>query len=249
MHQPIALVTGAGRGIGAATAELLAAQGDFVIVNYVKDDKSANDVVKKIQAKGGNAVAIQADVSMEAQVMSLFQHIDTLPGQLKKLVNNAGILFAQSPVVELTADRINQVLSTNVTSYFLCCKEAIKRMSTNFGGSGGAIVNVSSAASRLGAPNEYVDYAASKGAIDTLTKGLSLEVAAQNIRVNGVRPGLIYTDIHRDGGEPDRVDRLASSLPMQRGGQPIEVAQAITWLLSDNASYITGSHLELAGGR
>ena len=249
MHQPIALVTGAGRGIGAATAELLAAQGDFVIVNYVKDDKSANDVVKKIQAKGGNAVAIQADVSIEAQVMSLFQHIDALPGQLKKLVNNAGILFAQSPVVELTADRINQVLSTNVTSYFLCCKEAIKRMSTNFGGSGGAIVNVSSAASRLGAPNEYVDYAASKGAIDTLTKGLSLEVAAQNIRVNGVRPGLIYTDIHRDGGEPDRVDRLASSLPMQRGGQPIEVAQAITWLLSDNASYITGSHLELAGGR
>ncbi|GHG02614.1 SDR family oxidoreductase [Thalassotalea marina] len=249
MHHPIALVTGAGRGIGAATAELLAAQGDFVIVNYVKDDKSANDVVKKIQAKGGNAVAIQADVSIEAQVMSLFQHIDALPGQLKKLVNNAGILFAQSPVVELTADRINQVLSTNVTSYFLCCKEAIKRMSTNFGGSGGAIVNVSSAASRLGAPNEYVDYAASKGAIDTLTKGLSLEVAAQNIRVNGVRPGLIYTDIHRDGGEPDRVDRLASSLPMQRGGQPIEVAQAITWLLSDNASYITGSHLELAGGR
>lgn len=249
MHQPIALVTGAGRGIGAATAELLAAQGDFVIVNYVKDDKSANDVVKKIQAKGGNAVAIQADVSIEAQVMSLFQQIDTLPGQLKKLVNNAGILFTQSPVVELTADRINQVLSTNVTSYFLCCKEAIKRMSTNFGGSGGAIVNVSSAASRLGAPNEYVDYAASKGAIDTLTKGLSLEVAAQNIRVNGVRPGLIYTDIHRDGGEPDRVDRLASSLPMQRGGQPIEVAQAITWLLSDNASYITGSHLELAGGR
>lgn len=249
MTQSIALVTGASRGIGAATAELLAAEGDLVIVNYVKNESSAAAVVNKITAKGGKAIAIQADVSDESQVISLFQQIDALSGELTKLVNNVGILFTQSPTVELTADRINQVLTTNVTSYFLCSKEAVKRMSTKFGGKGGTIVNVSSAAARLGAPNEYVDYAASKGAVDTLTQGLSLEVASQGIRVNGVRPGLIYTDIHRDGGEPNRVDRLAANLPMQRGGQPLEVAQAIVWLLSDKASYVTGSHIDLAGGR
>lgn len=249
MSQSIALITGASRGIGAATAELLAAGGDMVIVNYVKNKESAETIVKKIQSNGGHALAIQADVSDETQVSALFQQIDALPGEFNKLVNNAGVLFTQSPVVELTAERINKILTTNVTSYFLCCKEAVKRMSTLYGGAGGAIVNVSSAASRLGAPNEYVDYAASKGAIDTLTQGLSLEVAAQGIRVNGVRPGLIYTDIHKDGGEPGRVDRLASSLPLKRGGQPLEVAQAITWLLSKKASYVTGSHLDLAGGR
>ena len=168
---------------------------------------------------------------------------------LTALVNNAGILFTQCTVESLSAERINRVLATNVTGYFLCCREAVKRMAHRHGGKGGAIVNVSSAASRLGAPGEYVDYAASKGAVDTLTTGLALEVAAQGIRVNGVRPGLIYTEMHASGGEPGRVDRVKGSLPMRRGGQPEEVAQAIAWLLSDKASYVTGSFLELAGGK
>ncbi|EPP1402444.1 SDR family oxidoreductase [Klebsiella oxytoca] len=245
----IALVTGGSRGIGKATALLLAQEGYTVVVNYHQNSAAATDVVNEIRACGGNAVALRADVSDEAQVMEMFVAIDRLGEPLSALVNNAGILFTQGTIESLCAERINRVLATNVTGYFLCCREAVKRMSHKHGGKGGAIVNVSSAASRLGAPGEYVDYAASKGAVDSLTTGLSLEVAAQGIRVNGVRPGLIYTDMHASGGEPGRVDRVKSMLPMQRGGQPEEVAQAIVWLLSDKASYVTGSFLELAGGR
>lgn len=245
----VALISGASRGIGRATALLLAQEGYTVAVNYHHNVSAATEVVNDIIARGGKAIALRADISDEAQVMAMFAGIDRLGGPLSALVNNAGILFTQSSVEDLTAERINRVLSTNVTGYFLCCREAVKRMSHKHGGKGGAIVNVSSAASRLGAPFEYVDYAASKGAVDTLTTGLALEVAAQGIRVNGVRPGLIYTEMHASGGEPGRVDRVKSMLPMQRGGQPEEVAQAIAWLLSDKASYVTGSFLELAGGK
>lgn len=245
----VALITGASRGIGRATALLLAAQGYKVVVNYHKNAQAAQEVVKAIRAKGGEALAVQADIADEAQVMAMFAQIDALNQPLGALVNNAGILFTQCRVEELTAERINNVLMTNVTGYFLCCREAVKRMAHHHGGKGGAIVNVSSAASRLGAPGEYVDYAASKGAVDTLTTGLALEVAGQGIRVNCVRPGLIYTEMHACGGEPGRVDRVKSSLPMQRGGQPEEVAEAIAWLLSEKASYVTGSFIELAGGK
>ncbi|MCC3703871.1 SDR family oxidoreductase [Rouxiella badensis] len=249
MSKNIALVTGGSRGIGRATALLLAERGYQVAVNYVNDAKAAQQVVDEIKANGGKALAIQADVADENQVVAMFRKIADEMGPLTALVNNAGILFQQSTIENLSAERINRVLSTNVTGYFLCCREAVKVMSTRHGGQGGAIVNVSSAASRLGAPNEYIDYAASKGAVDTLTTGLSLEVAAQGIRVNGVRPGLIYTEMHASGGEPGRVDRLKANLPMQRGGQPDEVAQGIVWLLSDAASYVTGSFIELSGGR
>ncbi|AMO47268.1 Hypothetical protein AKI40_0845 [Enterobacter sp. FY-07] len=245
----IALVTGASRGIGRATALLLAQEGYNVAVNYQHNAQAADEVVAHIIAQGGNAFAVQADVSDEAQVDALFTRIDHEAEPLVALVNNAGILFRQSRLEHLTAERINQVLSTNVTGYFLCCREAVKRMSWQYGGPGGAIVNVSSAAARTGSPGEYVDYAASKGAVDTLTIGLALEVAACGIRVNCVRPGFIYTDMHASGGEPGRVDRVSSVIPMQRGGQPEEVAQGIAWLLSDKASYVTGSFLDLAGGR
>lgn len=245
----IALISGASRGIGRATALLLAEEGYTVAVNYHHNIKAATEVVNTIVESGGKATALRAVISDEAQVMAMFEAIDRMGEPLAALVNNAGILFTQCTVESLSAERINRVLATNVTGYFLCCREAVKRMSHRHGGKGGAIVNVSSAASRLGAPGEYVDYAASKGAVDTLTTGLALEVAAQGIRVNGVRPGLIYTEMHASGGEPGRVDRVKNSLPMQRGGQPEEVAQAIAWLLSDKASYVTGSFLELAGGK
>ncbi len=245
----IALVTGASRGIGRATALELAREGYSVAVNYHHNVEAATEVVNTILAAGGRAFAVQADIRDEAQVLAMFTRIDSENEPLTALVNNAGILFTQSTVENLTAERINRVLATNVTGYFLCCREAVKRMSHRHGGKGGAIVNVSSAAARLGSPGEYVDYAASKGAVDTLTTGLSLEVAAQGIRVNGVRPGFIYTEMHADGGEPGRVDRVKSALPMQRGGQPEEVAQAIVWLLSEKASYVTGSFIEMAGGK
>jgi NAD(P)-dependent dehydrogenase (short-subunit alcohol dehydrogenase family) len=245
----IALISGASRGIGRATALLLAQEGYTVAVNYHHNINAATEVVNTIAEAGGKATALRADISDESQVMAMFEAIDRMGEPLAALVNNAGILFTQCTVESLSAERINRVLATNVTGYFLCCREAVKRMSHQHGGTGGAIVNVSSAASRLGAPGEYVDYAASKGAVDTLTTGLALEVAAQGIRVNGVRPGLIYTEMHASGGEPGRVDRVKHSLPMQRGGQPEEVAQAIAWLLSDKASYVTGSFLELAGGK
>lgn len=245
----LALVTGASRGIGRATALQLALEGYTVAVNYHQNAQAADAVVNAIQAAGGKAFAVQADIGDEQQVEAMFNLLDKRPEPLTALVNNAGILFTQSRVEALSAERINRVLTTNVTGYFLCCREAVKRMAVPHGGAGGAIVNVSSAASRLGAPFEYVDYAASKGAVDTLTTGLALEVAAQGIRVNCVRPGLIYTEMHASGGEPGRVDRVKSMLPMQRGGQPEEVAQAIVWLLSKKASYVTGSFIELAGGK
>ncbi|KFC78350.1 SDR family oxidoreductase [Buttiauxella agrestis] len=245
----VALVTGGSRGIGRATAILLAQSGYKVVVNYLQNKQAADEVVSIIRAHSGEAIAIKADIADELQVMAMFVEIDNAFGPVTALVNNAGILFQQSTVEELTAERINRVMATNVTGYFLCCREAVKRMALRHGGNGGAIVNVSSAASRLGAPGEYVDYAASKGAVDSLTIGLSLEVAAQGIRVNGVRPGLIYTDIHASGGEAGRVDRVKDLLPMKRGGQPEEVAEAIVWLLSEKASYVTGSFLDLAGGK
>ena len=245
----IALITGASRGIGAATAKLLAQQGYDICINYHSDAQAAQQVVDTVIAQGQKAIAVQADISQESDVLRLFEQTDQQLGTLTALVNNAGILKPQSRVADLTAERINQLLTTNVTGYFLCCREAVKRMSTKQSGQGGAIVNVSSVAARTGSPNEYVDYAATKGAIDTLTTGLSLEVADEGIRVNGVRPGFIYTDMHADGGEPGRVDRLSPAIPMKRGGHPEEVAQAIAWLLSDAASYTTGSFIDLAGGK
>lgn len=240
----IVLITGGSRGIGAATAKLLAKQGFSVCINYISNEKAANHVVTEIKKDGGIAIAVQADVSDEQQVSKLFKTIDESLGQLTHLVNNAGILLPQMKVTEMSAMRINKILTTNVTSYFLCAKEAIKRMTD-----GGAIVNVSSAASRLGAPNEYVDYAASKGAVDTLTTGLSLEVASQKIRVNGVRPGFIHTDMHADGGEENRIARVTPLIPLERGGTPEEVAEAIAFLLSEQASYITGTFIDIAGGK
>lgn len=245
----IALVTGGSRGIGKATSLLLAQHGYQVVVNYLRNKQAADEVVNTIIAQGGKALALRADIADELQVMAMFAEIDNAFGPLTALVNNAGILFQQSTIENLTAERINRVLTTNVTGYFLCCREAVKRMAWRHGGEGGAIVNVSSAASRLGAAGEYVDYAASKGAVDTLTTGLAVEVAAQGIRVNGVRPGFIYTEMHASGGEAGRVDRVKTALPMQRGGQPEEIAEAILWLLSEKASYVTGTFIDAAGGK
>ena len=245
----LVLVTGGSRGIGAATARQLAQLGYMVIVNYLRNHAAATQLVHDITNQGGQAFALQADVSVEADVLRLFASIDQQFGRLDALVNNAGILLPQGRVEEVTAERINRLFTSNVTSCFLCCREAVKRMSVKHGGSGGAIVNVSSAASRLGSPNEYVDYAATKGAIDTLTRGLSLEVADEGIRVNCVRPGFIDTEMHADGGEPDRIDRVKANIPLKRGGEASEVAAAIVFLLSDAASYITGSFLDVAGGR
>ncbi|MEM7129131.1 MAG: SDR family oxidoreductase [Chloroflexota bacterium] len=245
----VIIITGASRGIGAATALQAAQQGYAVCVNYVRNQDAANRLVAKINDMGGKAISVQADVAVEADILRLFETVDNELGPLTALVNNAGILETQMRVEEMTAKRLNRIFTTNITGSFLCTREAIKRMSTKHGGSGGAIVNVSSAASRLGSAGEYVDYAASKGAIDTMTTGLSVEVAAEGIRVNCVRPGFIYTDIHTDGGEPGRVDRVKEFVPMKRGGQPEEVAAAIMWLLSDDASYATGTFIDLAGGR
>lgn len=243
------LITGAGRGIGAATALLAAERGYQVCVNYLKNKDAAMEVVNKIHNQGGKAIACQADVAVEQEVSRLFKQVDEELGTLDALVNNAGILSTQARADELTAERLRYIFNANVISSFLCAKEAIKRMSVKYGGTGGGIVNVSSIAARTGSPNEYIDYAASKGAIDTFTLGLAKEVAGENIRVNAVRPGFIYTDIHADGGEPDRVDRIKDSLPMKRGGQPEEVARAILWLLSDESSFSTGTFIDITGGR
>jgi NAD(P)-dependent dehydrogenase (short-subunit alcohol dehydrogenase family) len=245
----VLIVTGGSRGIGAATATLGARRGYAVCVNYHRERAAADRVVSDIAAAGGQAIAVQADVAAEADVIRLFETVDRELGRVTALVNNAGILETQCRVEALTAERLNRILATNVTGSFLCAREAIRRMSTQSGGSGGAIVNVSSIAARTGAPGEYVDYAASKGAIDSFTLGLAQEVAAEGIRVNCVRPGFIYTDIHAAGGEPGRVDRVKQFVPMKRGGQPAEVAQAILWLLSNESSYTTGSFLEITGGR
>ncbi|MBU2897348.1 SDR family oxidoreductase [Vibrio hepatarius] len=247
-HSKVAIITGGGRGIGAATAKLFSHHGYAVCINYKSNSDAANTLAKEINANGGHCIAVQADVSQEFEVSRLFEVVDKELGSLAVLVNNAGMLHRQMRLDEMNAERINTILVNNVTSYFLCCREAVKRMSTYHGGSGGVIVNVSSTAARTGSPNEYIDYAASKGAIDTLTKGLSLEVAKEKIRVNCVRPGLIHTQMHADGGEPQRIDRLKGNIPMQRGGLPEEVAEAIYWLACEKSSFSTGNYLDLAGG-
>lgn len=245
----VLLVTGASRGIGAAVARLAGRRGYRVCVNFLASEKAADEVVADIRRDGGEAIAVQADVSLADDVERLFSTVDDRLGPLTALVNNAGVLFRQGRVDQIDADRLHRVLATNVVGYFLCCRQAVLRMSTAHGGTGGAIVNVSSAASRLGSPGEYVDYAASKGAVDSLTRGLAVEMAGEEIRVNGVRPGFINTGIHASGGDPGRVARMQHTLPMKRGGQPEEVAEAVPWLLSPEASYVTGSFIDLAGGK
>ena len=245
----VLLVTGASRGIGAATAVLAAAQGFSVAVNYTAQAPAADEVVRRIRAAGGEAIAVQADVAQEEQVLAMFETIDAKLGRLTALVNNAGVVDVAARVDEMSVARLKRMFDINVLGSFICAREAIYRMSTRHGGMGGAIVNVSSAASRLGSPGQYVDYAAAKGAIDVFTTGLAKEVAAEGIRVNAVRPGLIETDIHASGGIPDRVKQLEHLVPMQRGGSADEVAQAICWLLSPGASYTTMSLLDVSGGR
>jgi NAD(P)-dependent dehydrogenase (short-subunit alcohol dehydrogenase family) len=243
------LITGASRGIGAACALLAAGRGYQVGINYRSDAEAAAQVVRAIDEAGGSAFAVQADVSQEDEVLRMFAEVDARCGRLDALVNNAGILARQMRVEQMDAARIGRVLATNVTGSFLCAREAVLRMSTRRGGSGGAIVNVSSRAGVLGAAGEYVDYAASKAALDVLTIGLAKETANEGIRVNGVRPGLIDTEMHASGGEPGRIERLKSSVPMGRGGAADEVARAVLWLLSDEASYTTGSFIDVSGGR
>ena len=249
MNTRVTLVTGAGRGIGAATARLLAAQGHAVVVNYARDAAAAARLVECIVHAGGRAMAVQADVSLEADVLRLFEAVDEELGTLTGLVNNAGVVDVAARVDAMSVARIERIFAVNVLGSFLCAREAVKRMSSAHGGAGGAIVNVSSAAARLGSPGQYVDYAAAKAAIDTFSVGLAKEVAAEGIRVNAVRPGLIDTDIHASGGDAGRAARLAPQVPLQRVGSADEVAQAIVWLLSDAASYCTGAILDVSGGR
>jgi NAD(P)-dependent dehydrogenase (short-subunit alcohol dehydrogenase family) len=245
----VVLVTGASRGIGASTARLAAAAGDAVAVNFAKDAGAAAEVVEECVGRGARAFAHRADVADEAAVVEMFDEVERRFGPVDVLVNNAGVLQQQMRFDEMTVERWRAVFDVNVIGAFICAREAVRRMSTRFGGSGGSIVNVSSAASYIGSPGEYVDYAASKGAIDTMTIGLGKEVAADGIRVNAVRPGLISTDIHASGGEPGRVERLASSVPLRRGGGSDEVARVILWLASDEASYVTATTINVSGGR
>jgi NAD(P)-dependent dehydrogenase (short-subunit alcohol dehydrogenase family) len=246
---PVIVVTGGSRGIGAATALMASRRGYAVCVNYASNASAAEGVVERIVATGGRALAVQADVASELDVIRLFENVDRELGRITALVNNAGILGLHSRVDQMDAARLTRVLATNVTGSFMCAREAIRRMSTRHGGNGGAIVNVSSMGARLGSPGEYVDYAASKGAIDTFTIGLARELATEGIRVNAVRPGIIATDIHASGGMPDRVERMKDFVPMKRGGTPDEVAESILWLLSDAAAYVTGAVLDVSGGR
>ena len=243
------LITGGGRGIGAATARLAAEQGYAVCVNYKQNREAAERVVKEVEHAGRRAIVVAGDVAVEADVMRVFETCDKALGTLDALVNNAGILETQMRVESMDAARLHRVFATNVIGSFLCAREAVRRMSTARSGKGGAIVNVSSGASRLGSPGEYVDYAATKGAIDTMTIGLAREVAEEGIRVNAVRAGFIYTEIHASGGEPNRVERVKALVPMKRGGTADEVARAILWLLSDEASYTTGSFIDVTGGK
>lgn len=245
----VLLITGGGRGIGAATALLAARRGYAVAVNYASNSLAADEVVRAIRAGGGTAMAVQADVGDEAQVMAMFEKVDAKLGRLTALVNSAGIVDVTARVDEMSVARLERMFRVNVIGSFLCAREAVRRMSTRHGGTGGAIVNVSSAASRLGSPGQYVDYAASKGAIDTFTLGLAKEVAGEGIRVNAVRPGVIDTDIHASGGLPDRAAALGPQIPMRRAGTADEIAGAIVWLLSAEASYTTMALLDISGGR
>lgn len=249
VQRKVLLITGGGRGIGAATARLAALQGWTVAVNYTANSLAADEVVRQIRAGGGSAMAVQADVAMEDQVMAMFERIDAKFGPITGLVNNAGVVDVSARLDEMDMARWRRMFDINVMGTLLCAREAVRRMSTRHGGSGGAIVNLSSAASRLGSPGQYVDYAAAKGAVDAFTIGLAKEVAGEGIRVNAVRPGLIETEIHASGGLPNRVNELKHQVPMQRGGTADEVAQAIVWLLSDAASYTTMSLLDVSGGR
>jgi NAD(P)-dependent dehydrogenase (short-subunit alcohol dehydrogenase family) len=246
---PVILVTGGSRGIGAATAILAAERGYRVVIAYRHNRNAADRVLAAIAAAGSDAIAVQADVAVEADVERLFAEIDARLGRIDALVNNAAILALQMRVADMSAARILDTLSVNVVGPFLCAREAVRRMSTARGGRGGAIVNVSSRAAQYGSPREYVDYAASKGALESFTTGLALEVADEGIRVNAVRVGHVYTEIHASGGEPNRVERVKDTVPMKRGGQPGEVARAILWLLSSGASYSTGAFLDVSGGR
>lgn len=246
---PVLLVTGGSRGIGASVARLASQQGQAVCISYRHRGDLAEALVAQIHADGGRALAVQADVAVEADVLRLFERVDGELGRLTGLVNNAGGLETQMRVIDMSAERLRRVFDTNVVGSFLCAREAVRRMSTARGGAGGAIVNLSSRAAKLGSPGEFVDYAASKGAIDSFTVGLAREVADEGIRVNAVAPGLIETEIHASAGEPGRVERLKGGVPMRRGGHPDEVARAVLWLLSAEASYITGTVVDVSGGR
>ena len=245
----VLLITGGSRGIGAACALLAAAQGYAVAVNYASNSLAADEVVRQIRTGGGTAITVQADVATEADVLAMFEKVDAKLGRITALVNNAGVVDMTSRVDAMSLERLQRMFAINVFGSFVCAREAVKRMSTRYGGEGGSIVNVSSAAARLGAPGQYVDYAAAKGAIDTFTIGLAKEVAGEGIRVNAVRPGIIETDIHASGGLPNRAKDLAPQVPMQRAGSAAEVAEAIVWLMSEKASYTTGSIIDVAGGR
>ncbi|MCW8157638.1 SDR family oxidoreductase [Stutzerimonas stutzeri] len=245
----VMLITGASRGIGAATARLAARQGYALCLNYHQNEDAASQVLQQVRAAGVSAITIKADVADEGQVLHMFEIVDREFGRLDVLVNNAGMLEQQMRLEQMDAARWTRVLGANVIGSFLCAREAIRRMSTQHGGQGGSIINLSSIAARLGAPGEYIDYAAAKGAIDSMTVGLAKEVAGEGIRVNAVRPGVIHTDIHASGGEPDRIERVKASVPMGRGGQAEEIAEAILWLASEQASYTTGALLDVSGGR
>jgi NAD(P)-dependent dehydrogenase (short-subunit alcohol dehydrogenase family) len=248
-YRPIALVTGGSRGIGAATALLAAQRGFAVAVNYTANSLAADEVVRQIRAAGGTAITVQADVGIESDIMNMFAKVDAKLGRITALVNNAGVVDVVSRVDAMSATRLKRMFDINVLGSFFCAREAVKRMSTKHGGAGGTIVNLSSVAARLGGPGQYVDYAASKGAIDSFTVGLAKEVALEGIRVNAVRPGIIDTDIHASGGEPDRARQMAPMVPMQRAGSALEVAKAIVWFMSEESSYTTGSFVDVAGGR
>ncbi|MCU1234022.1 MAG: short-chain dehydrogenase/reductase [Candidatus Solibacter sp.] len=249
MNSQVLIVTGGGRGIGACTARLAGSRGYAVCVNYLRNRDAAAGVADEIVAQGGAAIAVQGDVACEAEVVALFERVDRELGRPIALVNNAARLEPQMRLEAMDGARMGRMFAANAIGTMLCAREAVRRMSLRHGGGGGAIVNVSSGAARYGSPGEYVDYAATKGAVETFTIGLAREVAEEGIRVNGVRPGFIHTELHAAGGEPDRVERVKTLVPMQRGGQPEEVAAAILWLLSAEASYVTGAFIDVAGGR